>query len=160
MIAWDLQPQRRRPGGHLGDGGAHGACNGSAAAGVKSGLSRSLLMLAAAARQFVLPAGRHGTRHARGRCGAHQPVSWLSRDQAVRDHLLEDATRGHGHPVIVSPIYSAKLPATIAAVEVLKKAMPGSNSVRAPGRGWRHPPGVARSPSGVPSDRVSRNHLR
>jgi hypothetical protein len=62
MIAWDLQPQRRRPGGHLGDGGAHGACNGSAAAGVKSGLSRSLFMLAAAARQFVLPADPHTAR--------------------------------------------------------------------------------------------------
>ena len=36
------------------------------------------------------------------------------------------------------------------------------HSVRVPGRGWHHPPGVARSPSGVPSDRrrVSRNHLR
>ena len=36
------------------------------------------------------------------------------------------------------------------------------HSVRVPGRGWRHLPGAARSPSGVPSDRrsASRNRLR
>ena len=36
------------------------------------------------------------------------------------------------------------------------------HSVRVPGRGWRRPPGVARSPSGVPFDRrpASRSRLR
>ena len=68
--------------------------------------------------------GRHGTRHGRGRYGARQSVAELSWDQAVRDHLLEDATRGHGDSVIVAAINRAKLPASTAAVETLKEAVP------------------------------------
>jgi hypothetical protein len=48
--------------------------------------------------------GRHGTHHARWRYGVRQSVAELSWDQTVRDHLLEDATRGHWHSVIVAPI--------------------------------------------------------
>ena len=43
---------------------------------------------------------------------------------AVRDHLLEHATRGHRHAVIVSAIDSAKLPASTATVETLKEVVP------------------------------------
>ena len=68
--------------------------------------------------------GRHGTHHARGRYGMRQSVAELSWDQAVHDHLLKDAARGHWHPVIVSAINSAKLPAATATVEVLKEAVP------------------------------------
>src|ERR1017187_8412935 len=72
---------------------------------------------------YRLASGAPG-RHARGRYGARQPVAELSWDQAVHDHLLKDAARSHRHPVIVSAINSAKLPASTAAVEVLKEAVP------------------------------------
>jgi hypothetical protein len=65
-------------------------------------------------------------RRAREQCSERRFAAELSWDQAVRDDLLEDAARGHRQAVIVSPIYSAKLPATTSAVEVLKEAVPGT----------------------------------
>ena len=61
------------------------------------------------------------------RCVAHRAlVVATSCDQALRNHLQEDAARVHGHAVLVSPIDSAKFPAAAAVVEVLKEAVPGA----------------------------------
>jgi hypothetical protein len=65
-------------------------------------------------------------RRASGRCAALRLAAEPSWDQAIRDDLLEDTTRGHRHAIIVSPVYSAKLPATTAAVEILKEAVPST----------------------------------